>query len=458
MNWRLVNALGRGPLAVMRVVPRLIAALTASLVCISAALAQTAEKDAAVDLVETIYSFHKGFLQVGMPGVSQVPDIRKRFFTAQAAEDLKTIAGTFDPFIGETHGEILAVRVNALPVAYATDGTIQVVAAVQSGTAVRIIEFTVVGNRPADLRIAGIAGSNWTLRDRASTAGQSVDPEDPPQQAESPQTTAITSAEEKAELAAADTFETPSAPDAAASMDVFFEEPFNGSELGERWSVVGENLDKYLLENGEIYVIASGADDRFDAPDAENIFQVASPAPDTEFNLTLTGRLEAKSGFDVVWLGLRESERDYLAVQLYIETEGCGPALNLDIVNRRDIAPDKDPIDSRFRENLFNKPLLDGICYEEGRAYADRVLQALEQDGFTLRLIRRGYKYMGELEMKLPAGEDRAGGRFIYRTPALTRLQPFGHPAFMLGQWRRAKNGESVAQFTHFSVSQAGED
>lgn len=255
------------------------------------------------------------------------------------------------------------------------------------------------------------------------------------------------SEEDKARLAASDG--AGAMPSTMLSLP--FHDPFDGNQLAADWATLNVNPDKFVVENGGIFVIETGGKARPDNPETDNVFVLGHALPAGDFDMTLKGTLDPKTGYENIWLGLRAGAEDYLAANLSILTKGCGAALYLNIENTRVLDKGEKPVKTWFGDNLFDGPLLKDIC-TSGRTHADAALAVLPDSGFTLTFSRRGMRYFTSVELDLPSDEKHEGGRKTVASFALSRVEPFGQPFFMLGQSSQARNGESSATFDDFSI------
>lgn len=261
------------------------------------------------------------------------------------------------------------------------------------------------------------------------------------------------SKEEQARLAAADESETP-----ATAIALPFADAFEGDGLAAHWQVLNEDRDQYVAERGMLLAVTSGGKDGFDNADARNIYQLQGAMPAGDFDIALAGRLDAKTGYDEVWLGLRESDENFIAAHLYVHTKGCGPALYISTVANQPLNPEEPAVSSAMTVNLFDGPAVGKICNKTGRALGDQVLVDLYKKGFVLTLSRRGLRYQAKVTLDMPAGEgDAAGGVQEFSGGWIARMADFGSPAFMVGQGKKAKGGETLAEFDRFSIKRPGQ-
>ncbi|MEQ8480293.1 MAG: hypothetical protein RIC18_06525 [Hoeflea sp.] len=256
---------------------------------------------------------------------------------------------------------------------------------------------------------------------------------------------------EKARLAASD--EGADMPLAIPTLP--FGDTFEGSSLSADWTVLNENRDKYLPDNGAVFALQTGGKAHPGGAGAENIFALNRTPPNEDFDISLDVKFDPKSGYDDIWLGLWNDRDDYLAANVSVHTNGCGPQLRLSVENKRILDDSAKPVTTGFSSNLFDGPLVKHICGKGARAAGDLVLAALNQTGFTLTLSRRGMQYSARIDFTVPQTDAFEAGPRSFSSRAVSRLAPFGQPFFMLGQAGKAKNGETTALFEEFSITAA---
>lgn len=249
-----------------------------------------------------------------------------------------------------------------------------------------------------------------------------------------------------------------STTDQSVAVDTIFpyQETF-GAELASVWEVKNPDPNAYLPEKDGIFVLAAGGEDRPEQAEAANVFTLPTPLPASDFDLSLDVQLDAKSGFDRVYLGFKESEEDLLYASLFVNTKGCGPQLHLRIRNLRPIAGEDKPLRTGFTLDLLDGPFADNIC-TNGREYGDAVLVALAEDGGTLTLARRGRRLTAAFEMMLPPRNETPAEIGRVETYAVSRTELLGNPFFMLGQAKRARDREGTARFQAFAFQPVAEE
>jgi hypothetical protein len=256
-------------------------------------------------------------------------------------------------------------------------------------------------------------------------------------------------AEEQARLAAADSGQAPT----ATAIELPFEEPFDGKDLAGHWQLLNADKDSFVVENGILLALTSGGKNSLRNADTSNIFELQGVPPEGDFDLAIKGKLDPKTGYDEVWLGLRESPDNFIAAHLYVLTKGCGPALFLRTVANQPVMPEGEPVLTAANHSLFDGPIIKSVCDKAGRPLGDQILSNLFAEGFELTLSRRGLRYRTSLTLTVPdRGAQKPAGLETVHTNWIARMAPFGKPVFLLGQGSRASSGETLAEFDHFSI------
>ncbi|MEQ8306869.1 MAG: hypothetical protein RIA09_09930 [Hoeflea sp.] len=233
-----------------------------------------------------------------------------------------------------------------------------------------------------------------------------------------------------------------------------FHDPFDGRALAEHWTAINADENKYVLEDGAIFALQSGGNAHPSNEAADNVFVANGIMPDQDFDLSLRVKLDPKTGYEDVWVGLWADANNYLAANLSVYTKGCGASLYLKVNNRRTLSGEEKPDETGFTKNLLDGPIVKRICDKKGRAAGDQVIAVLNDTGFTLGLSRRGYRYQASITLDVPpgTGETGDGGTETYSTSFVSRVEPFGQPFFMLGQSSKAGNGETSALFEDLTI------
>jgi len=233
-----------------------------------------------------------------------------------------------------------------------------------------------------------------------------------------------------------------------------FHDPFDGGALTEHWMALNSDENKYVLEDGAIFVLQSGGTAHPSNEASDNVFVANGIMPDTDFDLSLRVKLDPKTGYEDVWVGLWADANNYLAANLSVYTKGCGASLYLKVENRRTLSGSDKPDQTGFTNGLLDGPIVKRICDKKGRAAGNQVIAVLNESGFTLGLSRRGFRYHASITLDVPpgTGETGNGGTETYRTASVSRVAPFGQPFFMLGQSAKAGGGETSALFEDLKI------
>ncbi len=250
-----------------------------------------------------------------------------------------------------------------------------------------------------------------------------------------------------------------SAPEPAPepSRQTIFEESFDGPDLEAAWQVVNAT-DRLAAFTGDgaLFISALGGKTTYDNPDAMNRYLLDRELPDGDFDMTLDFNLFRQSGREMVWLALHEDAGNQIGAMAWTWTQGCGTYLNLSLIRLSGKSGAK-PEKAQFEDKLFSGPLLDNICSKEPRRHADAVLAALETEGATLRLKRRGREVTAAIELQLPELGDRPAGPFVHETEPMTVLRLSGSPSLLAGQWNKAGSRESHFALRNFSIEAVAE-
>jgi hypothetical protein len=417
------------------------------------AWAQKPSNEMALGAVNAIYTIasmgqHVPPLETGQ----SLPTLYRALISPSLAKEAQSARPGYYPLTGHEDGTVAEFDLRMAQDQPAAGEEVIVEAAVKSGGKVRLISLAVTNSAAGKPVISRVWGNGWAFGG-AMAAGSTTESITAPSVGEDGADMASEnlSAEEQARLAAADEAQQVDLPSSDV-LELPFEDDFEGRELADHWTVLNSNPNKFIVENSTIFNIASGGDEDFRHEEAENIFQLPA-APEGDFDMTVTGLLAPKTGYDGVWVGLYENAQSFVAANMYVYTKGCGPALYLRIVNRQPIEVMDDSLTSEFDTNLFDKgPMVGSICGDGGRARADAILKMLNETGFALTLSRRGTFYHARLEAEVPASENDPGGAVSVNSRKVARVTPAGKPAFELGQLSRAGSGETTAQFDRFVI------
>ncbi|WP_144421154.1 hypothetical protein [Ahrensia marina] len=446
----------------------MVACFTLILSGLAPANSQNQTETLALGYVQSLYNAHKSLRDAGLGGIWNNAELRETFFQPEIAETGTLVSGEFDLLTGTAPAKIDAFQTRVAGNQPRQGVAIEV--AVRSGGPAKIVSLTVDFFDGDQQRISAISGLDWNLAEIAVRYGGNSDNSsgddlfgeaagsDAKTNTESSAVSDAVDAEMGEETQTGDTATNNGNESGSSQTQVpgiaAITEEFDGSKLEGGWQIVNEDLNSYLVENGSIFAIATGGKASFENPESANLFKYGEFAGAGDFTMRLKGKLEPKTGYETVWLGLHGNDNDYVALTLRVLTKGCGPALYLDLVNERMIASQEKPVQTSFTKSLFDKSIVSSVCSkgEMGRQLGDRILAQLADKGFELTLKRKGFRYSGSVTLNVPAAGDDPGGPVTVETDSVSRIEPFGAPAFQLGQLSRAKSGETVAYFDRFEL------
>jgi hypothetical protein len=446
----------------------MVACFTLILSGLAPANSQNKTETVALEYVQSLYNAHKSLRDAGLGGIWNNVELRETFFQPEIAETGTLVSGEFDLLTGAAPEKIDAFQTRVA--GNQPDQGVAIEVAIRSGGPAKIVSLTVDFFDGDQQKISAISGQDWNLAEIAVRHGGNSDTSSGDDLfGEAAGGDEKTNMDDSAasDAADADMGEETQAGDIATNNGseksssqtqvpsiAAIKEEFDGSKLEGAWQIVNEDLNSYLVENGSIFAIATGGKASFENPESANLFKYGEFAGAGDFTMRLKGKLEAKTGFETVWLGLHSNDNDYVAMTLRVRTTGCGPTLYLDLVNERMVASQEKPVQTSFTKNLFDKSIVKRICSkgEMGRQLGDRILAQLADEGFELTLKRKGFRYSGSLTLSVPAAGDEPGGPVTIETDSVSRIEPFGAPAFQLGQLNGAKSGETVAYFDRFEL------
>ncbi|MCA1335157.1 vWA domain-containing protein [Pseudooceanicola marinus] len=230
-----------------------------------------------------------------------------------------------------------------------------------------------------------------------------------------------------------------------------FEETFDGPALDPAWRIEAEAPERMAFwPEGELYMVAAGKRQRTTDPEATNRLVLDQPLPEGDFDLAVALRLRSQTRHEAAWLSLYQDATNQVGARLMQQVNGCGTQLGLSLIRYAGSAGSK-PEATAFDIPLFNDGVVKSTCNEAGRAEADAILAALEDEGATLRLKRRGRAMTAALDLAY----DAPGGtrkEIALETEALTLLRAAGQPSLLAAQAAKGAPGESHIIFDRFTI------
>jgi hypothetical protein len=216
--------------------------------------------------------------------------------------------------------------------------------------------------------------------------------------------------------------EPPSAPAEPVRERVFFDD-FDGTDLSEQWVVNNPNPDGYIVEKGNLLIV-SGNVGGFNSTDGANIIQLERDLPEEDWDVHVTYTGKFKSLRDMIQVGLRTDEKNYLAAAVYSTSYNTGSSAS---DNRGRILVSLRKLTNGTETMAETRIFGENASKEETSAY-DRKAR--------LTLSKRGRSYLASYRAE---GEVDADDKQItYQTDPLTSLRSPGKLMLTASQWQKA--------------------
>jgi hypothetical protein len=216
----------------------------------------------------------------------------------------------------------------------------------------------------------------------------------------------------------------PAAPAIAAKPpQTVFSDHFPGSELANVWEVINRNQDNYIVEGGNLLIIARtvGA---LGNEKSQNIFRLNKPMPDSNWVITVRMNVEFQTLRESFTFGLIDDPQNYLTAQLYSRSTCCG---NSDLMLRINKV-------SSGQTTEFEQPATPTNA---------------AQQPISIRLTKDGHEYRAGVNF---AGQvDKDGKPVWVDTGSVTSLRPPRTFAMNAAQWEQT-TGESPFRINSVTI------
>ncbi len=197
-----------------------------------------------------------------------------------------------------------------------------------------------------------------------------------------------------------------------ANAEVWFEDQFEGDELGADWTIRNPNEENYLVENGVLTILVPDKTPG-NAEKTPNILMLKRPAPKGDWTMTVHFRFNPQTMSEELWTGLAKEGGNGLFGIFYLYTDNY--ARTTAYVQTFKQINGKS---SKFDNNLFW--IESRNLQTRSKIWTDNV-EAVE-----LRLSKKGRRYEAAVRL-LPASGAKNGpkGEWIPTRP-ITSLRPPG--------------------------------
>jgi hypothetical protein len=245
-------------------------------------------------------------------------------------------------------------------------------------------------------------------------------------------------------------------PAKAKTAGAYFQDEFEGESLSEQWDVLRPNTDSYAVEGGQLIIVSSkNGNDREE--NVENMFQLKTPLPEGNWNITVRVRIDFQTQREAFVVGLFDGKDKNVAGRIHAGMYTYNNLPNdrqcLDKVGLYFQRRNED--ESKSFTKLFwqnekkvyktyecsnDKPTIKGAISQE---FA-KSMEDLEQP-LLLRLQKQGRSYTFAAK-----SGDSARGNWI-EVDKFTIFGNPGTPAFYFTQMDEVA-GESTAQVDWFRI------
>jgi hypothetical protein len=208
----------------------------------------------------------------------------------------------------------------------------------------------------------------------------------------------------------------------------FFQDDFDGEALSDAWTVLNEDPDGYIVEDGSL-LMASSQVQGFGSGEPTNLVTFNGDMPKGDWDMTMHVKFDGQTGRDSIWFGLYTDPQNYLGIQYTYRHPYC-PETVLQLVKMA------KGVEAHFGARTS------GMCHTGSTGDTEAVVASQAEDGMILTLSKRGRAYHATATLSGIVGD--AGSARSVSTDALTSLRLPGKPAFMLGKWENA-NGEILS-------------
>ncbi|MEN8132340.1 MAG: hypothetical protein ABFS45_19605 [Pseudomonadota bacterium] len=202
---------------------------------------------------------------------------------------------------------------------------------------------------------------------------------------------------------------------------VYFKDTFDGDKLANHWEVVNPDPDQFVVENGELLIIAKAVGGLTTA-ETPNLFRLKRDLPNGDWVVTIKFKAELQTTKDLLEFGLFTDAENYILTRFWGTC--CYSELHVEIKKR-----------SGGTNTNFNKRVwkLDTYNYQ---AFANTVPQPI-----TIKLIKEGRTYRSAIHFD---GQKNDAGEPIWvETELVSSLRPPKQFVLNAAQWE-AVSGESL--------------
>ncbi|MFH1489245.1 MAG: VWA domain-containing protein [Pseudomonadota bacterium] len=206
---------------------------------------------------------------------------------------------------------------------------------------------------------------------------------------------------------------------------LYFQDDFNGAELGDQWEVLNPNPDGFIVEDGQLLIINSSMG-AFAEENIENLFRLKKTIPKGDWMMTARVKIDFQTSQEKFVLGLYKDKKNYIMAGAWLPfVWGQRCQLNLDAVKA-----------GGGKIASFQK-----IVYDDEKAhpnYADITKVFLPLQPILLRLKKQGRKFVASLKLE---GLEKSQWKEL---ESLTSLRADGELVLGLFQTKKTQGETNV--------------
>lgn len=246
---------------------------------------------------------------------------------------------------------------------------------------------------------------------------------------------AFVSIEKEVMLAAAETEVAPQSPPPAPEpkwVEVFRDD-FDGSELSDKWTVTNPNPDAYIIENGELLIIANKLAQLSDEK-PQNLFGINIDLPKGDYEVEVVFSAEFNTGAESLSIALLDDPKNYLAATNAVVASS--PVCENRVVMVKNSNGD---VSSTYEKSVWWNSCDDEVEKFMTEKAAEFIKGAVEP--VTLKLVKSGRTYRSAFRFASTVDEDKKP-RFIESSTVSSLRAPKG--LYLLASQAKKVTGETL--------------
>ena len=220
--------------------------------------------------------------------------------------------------------------------------------------------------------------------------------------------------------------------------ELHFEDNFDGDGLSSAWTVLHEDIDRYIVEDGQLLMVGSGEQGLW-VKESANIIRLEETMPKGDWDINVDLKIDLQTGEDSFEIGLYKDDLNYLAANLYHHRGDWCHKLELSLFKR---VKGKDTSASDLVSSNS------GHCGRQVHGDVESAVDSSIDDGLRLTLSKRGREYHATIQM---LGLEDDGKKRSVQTPSLTSLRSPGSPVITIGNYKDVE-GEVLGYVDRFEV------